>query len=274
MSQTETLLLFVLGFCVALFVVLLFGRGVWSLLGGWAGWREQRRIPAAIRELQAERDSLKAEKAIMIQKLEASLSDMRMRMAEQMAEVARNRNRLLDLGTTMKEREVTIADQKSELDTRTAQIAALETQIAENVKAINIAYAKMAQREDEHQKMQTVLKESQSTLSIRDDIIRTFVDEKTILRERVSASTTPEKSTAFASMNAALAIRHEAMDAPPPRDPFESKDTSGNPLLDFNAVEPTEHDLEKDAENVDRSVSNVLSLAERVRSLQNNVKKG
>lgn len=252
MSQTETLLLFVLGFCAALFVVLLLGRGVWSAVGNWNSWREQRRQPAVIRELQAERDSLKAEKAIMAQKLEASLNDMKMRMAEQMAEVARNRNRLLDIGTTLKERENTIAQQDKLLEERNARIAGLEMQIEENVKAINLAYAKMAQREDEHGKMQTVLKDAQSTLLLRDEKIRNLADEAKALREM----------TIFAAQN------HVAK-GPDEMSPqtFAAATNPGNPFEEPAAT------AEQNDDAVDRSVSNVLSLAERVRGLQTGMKK-
>ena len=270
MSQTETLLLFVLGFCVALFVVLLLGRGVWSIVGNWNSWRDHRRQPAAIRELQAERDGLKAEKAIMAQKLEASLNDMKMRMAEQMAEVSRNRNRLLDIGTTLKERESTISHQKSLLDERAAQIASLETQIEENVKAINLAYAKMAQREDEHLKMQSVLKDAQSTLLLRDEKIRNLNDETRALRDLTNlghATVTAEQTT---TQSTPLFPRQELL-LPP-------ETTRGNPFSDL-AAQDTSFEIQSDAdsthhnEQVDRSVSNVLSLAERVRSLQTGMKK-
>jgi hypothetical protein len=264
MSQTETLLLFVLGFCVALFVVLLLGRGVWSVVGNWNSWREQRRQPAAVRELQAERDSLKAEKAIMAQKLEASLNDMKMRMAEQMAEVSRSRNRLLDMGTTLKERENTISHQAALAEERNAKVAALEIQIEENVKAINLAYAKMAQREDEHGKMQGVLKDAQSTLLMRDEKIRNLADETRALRDIATLSAPTVHRTEF------LAPYLASTADPKPA-------TNGNPFADDNtfAPAPAEKPLteaESD-ERVDRSVSNVLSLAERVRGLQTGMKK-
>jgi chromosome segregation ATPase len=177
MSQTETLLLFVLGFFACLFVVLLFGRGIFSVLGKLSGWRETRKVPAAIRELQAERDGLKAEKAMMAQKLEASITDMKMRMAEQMAEVSRNRNRLLDLSQTLKERESTIEHLQTQFEDKSAQTSSLQSQIEDNVKSINLAYAKMANRDDEHAKMQQVLKDAQATLVSRDEKIRNIMDE-------------------------------------------------------------------------------------------------
>ena len=188
----------------------------------------------------------------MAQKLEASLNDMKMRMAEQMAEVARNRNRLLDIGTTLKERENTIAQQDKLLDERNARIAGLEMQIEENVKAINLAYAKMAQREDEHGKMQTVLKDAQSTLLLRDEKIRNLADETRALREL----------TTFAAQNH---VANSPVEMSPQT--FVAATNPGNPFEEPAAT------AEQDNDAVDRSVSNVLSLAERVRGLQTGMKK-
>ena len=250
MSQTETLLLFVLGFFAALFLVLLLGRGVWSIVGNWNSWREQRRQPLVIRELQAERDSLKAEKAIMAQKLESSLSDMKMRMAEHMAEVARSRNRLLDMGATLKERENTISQQASLLADYKERVAGLETQIEENVKAINLAYAKVAQREEQQGKLEQMLKETQSALLLRDEKIRIHSNETSGLRNLTSIPDHHQivPRTMDAQMLTAMPT------------------TSGNPFEDVPKA------AENDDNEVDRSVSNVLSLAERVRKLQIGVK--
>ncbi len=275
MSQTETLLLFVLGFCVALFVVLLFGRGIWALIGSWSGWREARRVPAAIRELQAERDGLKAEKAMMAQKLEATLNDMKMRMAEQMAEVSRNRNRLLDLGQTLKERESTITHVQSQADDTLAQLSSSQTQIEENVKAITLAYAKMAQREEEHVKMQNLLKEAQATLLLRDEKIRNLMDETRSLRELVSVQTSGVVNGGERILLAPVLVSTSVPNS------FEQRfanSNSGNPLLLEQAAEtnyPDSMDYSGDVEtdSIDRGVSNVLSLAERVRSLQSGMKK-
>jgi hypothetical protein len=289
MSQTETLLLFVLGFCAALFVVLLFGRGVWALVGSWSGWREIRRQPAAILELEAERDSLRAEKAMMAQKLEATISDMKMRMAEQMAEVSRNRNRLLDLGQTLKERESTIGHLGTQMDDKSALVSSLNTQIEENVKSINLAYAKMAQREDENMRMQKVLKEAQATLMMRDEKIRNLMDEAKALREIAANYSSPslraEEDLGNSQDNhkrtlgqiAPLVVATGSIES------FAAQSGLGNPLLQQNFDPSTELFARKpevaDVQNfsepdmLDRSVSNVLSLAERVRSLQTGMKK-
>ncbi len=275
MSQTETLLLFVLGFCVALFVVLLFGRGIWALIGSWSGWRETRKVPAAIRELQAERDGLKAEKAMMAQKLEATLNDMKMRMAEQMAEVSRNRNRLLDMGQTLKERESTISHVQSQADDKSAQLTSSQMQIEENVKAINLAYAKLAQREEEHLKMQNLLKEAQATLLLRDEKIRNLMDETKALREMVAGHTPDVVNVAERSSLAPVLVSTS------PPNSFEQRfanSNSGNPLLVETEFETSLSDSidytgAVESNSIDRGVSNVLSLAERVRSLQSGMKK-
>jgi hypothetical protein len=269
MSQTETLLLFVLGACVTLFVVLLFGRSVWALMGTWTGWRETRLVPAAIRELQAERDGLKAEKAMMAQKLEASFNDMKMRMAEQMAEVSRNRNRMLDMTQTVKEREDTIEHLKSQMMNLDATNKSLQLQIEENVKSINLAYAKVAQREDEYAKMQAVLKESQNTLMMRDERIKNLQDETRALRE-ITVSSVPSVKTIspLSAEPAGLAIGAF--------DKRFANSNVGNPLavFDFDTeadmVEPA---VAKESNVIENSVSNVLSLAERVRNLQTGMKK-
>lgn len=287
MSQTETLLLFVLGFCAALFVVLLFGRGVWALTASWSGWREIRRQPAAILELEAERDSLKAEKAMMAQKLEASINDMKMRMAEQMAEVSRNRNRLLDLGQTLKERESTIDHLGSQMEDKSYTVLSLNTQIEENVKSINLAYVKMAQREDENNRMQALLKEAQATLMMRDEKIRNLMDEAKALREIAANYESPsfrsEVDLAIAQDSRKLLLASSApvMAASGSLQDFASSAGFGNPLLNQTVdeetfgfkAEATDVDGFKDSNRLDRSVSNVLSLAERVRSLQTGMKK-
>jgi hypothetical protein len=268
MSQTETLLLFVLGACVTLFVILLFGRSIFAILGKVSGWKETRLQPTAIRELQAERDGLKAEKAMMAQKMEASINDIKMRMAEQMAEVSRSRNRLLDMGQTMKEREATILHLQEQVTHKAAQITSLQSQIEENVKSINLAYAKMAQREDEHDRMQNVLKEAQSTLVARDEKIRNLADESRALREVTLRATTGgfgadlEASLGNAKGNPLLPSSANVVTA------------DFTPQSDFNegyVERPSTFDTEND--DVDRSMSNVLSLAERVRSLQSGMKK-
>jgi hypothetical protein len=72
MSPTETLMLIGLGFALALVLVLLVGRGIWNMAMRLGARRHAKQIPTAMLELQADRDRLRAEHAMMSRKLEPS----------------------------------------------------------------------------------------------------------------------------------------------------------------------------------------------------------
>ena len=83
MSQTETLMLVVLGFALAALIALFIGRFAWHLALRLGAKRMQRQVPSTVTELQSERDRLRAEYAMLSRKLGLRLSDIKMRMAEQ-----------------------------------------------------------------------------------------------------------------------------------------------------------------------------------------------
>ena len=97
MSQTETILLVVLGFALASLVALFIGRIAWRMASRLGARRMQRQVPGTLKDLQADRDRLRADYALLSQKLGGHLETVKARMAEQMAEVARSRNRILSL---------------------------------------------------------------------------------------------------------------------------------------------------------------------------------
>jgi hypothetical protein len=182
---------------------------------------------------------------------------------------------------TLKERESTIEHLQNQLADRSAQVTSLQSQIEENVKSINLAYAKVAQRDDDHSKIQSALKETQGVLLQRDEKIRNLVDETQALRE-IAVNTVP---AARVSANAPLASESVTQIS----GGFETRFANGNvnnPLLaasgdDFvstlkEEVVPASLEVQaiaKSDEQVERSASNVLSLADRVRNLQSGMKK-
>ena len=93
MSQSETYMLLILGFASAAFLGLIAGRIAWKLAFRLGARQTQRNMPSSMIELQTDRDRLRAEHAMMAKKLELRLGDIKMRMAEQTAEVSRHRNR-------------------------------------------------------------------------------------------------------------------------------------------------------------------------------------
>jgi DNA repair exonuclease SbcCD ATPase subunit len=94
MSQTETILLIVLGFSLASVIALFIGRMLWSMALRLGARRMQRQVPSSLVGLQTERDRLRAEYAMLAQRLGSRLEEAKLALAEQMAEVSRHRNRL------------------------------------------------------------------------------------------------------------------------------------------------------------------------------------
>jgi DNA repair exonuclease SbcCD ATPase subunit len=122
MSQTETLMLVALGFVLALLLALLFGRGIWNVAVALGARRNAKNVPVQMLELQADRDRLRAEHAMMARKLELRLEDIKARMTEQMAEVSRSRNRVQTLIQQLETSEDTLAIRDREIAVLNSQI--------------------------------------------------------------------------------------------------------------------------------------------------------
>jgi chromosome segregation ATPase len=125
MSQTETLMLVALGFALALVLVLLFGRAFWNMAMRLGARRQAKQIPIEMLELQADRDRLRADHAMMSRKLELRLEDIKTRMTEQMAEVSRHRNRVQTMVQDIERRDEV-------LKIRDREVAALNAQLEVN----------------------------------------------------------------------------------------------------------------------------------------------
>jgi predicted nucleic acid-binding Zn-ribbon protein len=128
MSGTETILLIVLGFTLASLVALFMGRMLWTAAVKVGARRMQRQVPSSLVGLQTERDRLRAEYAMLAQRLGSRLEESKLRLAESMAEVSRHRNRiqqmessegtrmaeLRQLRTRVKDAELALADARSQ----------------------------------------------------------------------------------------------------------------------------------------------------------------
>jgi chromosome segregation ATPase len=125
MSQIETLLLFVLGFSLATLIALFAGRMVWTAALKVGARRMQKQVPSSLVGLQTERDRLRAEYAMLSQRLSSKLDAVKLRMAEQMAEVTRHRNRVESLTQT--------------LSARDSEIESLKARLAETAKELTVA---------------------------------------------------------------------------------------------------------------------------------------
>lgn len=137
MSQTETLLLVVMGFSLAALIFLFLSRFIWSIASRFGARKFHRQAPATMAGLQTERDRLRAEFARLSQKLGGRLETARMQMAEQMAEATRNRNRIEMLVAEINIKDVEAAQ-------RTQEIANLKQKIAGLEEGLSVAVAEMA----------------------------------------------------------------------------------------------------------------------------------
>jgi chromosome segregation ATPase len=136
MSQTETLLLVVLGFALATLIALFIGRLMWTAALKLGARRMQKQVPSSLVGLQTERDRLRAEYAMLSQRLGSRLEAAKIRMAEQMAEVSRHRNRLEKMEMTWNEREAaiqTLNEQVADLTSQLSRARAVEAEMQQTL---------------------------------------------------------------------------------------------------------------------------------------------
>lgn len=146
MSQTETILLILLGFSLASLVALFASRMLWSMAIRLGARRMQRQMPSSLVGLQTERDRLRAEFAMMQQRLGARLEEAELRLAEQMAEVSRHRNRMHHVETHEAGRDAALRD-------LTAQVRRLEAALAEAGARESALRRELAAREESLRKL-------------------------------------------------------------------------------------------------------------------------
>lgn len=149
MSGTETILLIVLGFALATLIALFMGRMVWSAAVKVGVRRIQRQVPSSLVGLQTERDRLRAEYAMLAQRLGSRLEEAKLRLAEATAEVSRHRNRLhqAEAGETARLAEVRQLQEKvRELETALSDSKASEGELRHALSAKEEALRKLRKK--------------------------------------------------------------------------------------------------------------------------------
>jgi DNA repair exonuclease SbcCD ATPase subunit len=128
-----------LGFAVAAFIALFMARFMWDFALRLGANRSRSNVPANLVELQADRDRLRAEYAMLSRKLELRIDDLKTRNAEQTAEVSRNRNRIETLLEELGKHEKESQGQGGEIKTLREQNAFLEKELAQRTAALQSA---------------------------------------------------------------------------------------------------------------------------------------
>ena len=149
MSQIETIMLVALGFAVAALFALFLGRIAWVFALGLGKKRMQRATPSTIAELQSDRDRLRAEYAMLWRKLELRMTDLKTKLAEQMAEVSRNRNRIDHLISELRNRDRLLNERDTELQSLRIQLAPLESELTARTASVQQLKEQLRGRDEE-----------------------------------------------------------------------------------------------------------------------------
>jgi chromosome segregation ATPase len=167
MSQVETIMLVALGFAVAALIALFLGRFAWVFALRLGKKRMQRAAPSTIAELQADRDRLRAEYAMLSRKLELRMNDLKIKLAEQMAEVSRNRNRIDHLITEVRSRDTQLTQRDAELQSLRMQLTPLETELSGRTATVQNLKEQLRGRDEEIHKLSQMLEKLRAEISER-----------------------------------------------------------------------------------------------------------
>src|SRR5262245_5944620 len=168
MSQIETLMLLGLGFALAALISLFVARGLWHYALRLGGLRTQRAAPSAMAELQADRDRLRAEYAMLSRKLELRLQDLKTRLAEQMAEVARSRNRIDTLISEVEKRDAFVAAREEEIAALKLQLSPFESELASRTQSIQQLTEQVRDRDEDIDAMRLTIENLTREIADRD----------------------------------------------------------------------------------------------------------
>lgn len=287
MSQTETLLLVVLGFSLAALIFLFVGRFLWSLALRLGSRRMQRQVPSTVAELHGERDRLRADYAKISQKLGSRLEGVKMQMAEQMAEVTRNRNRVDSLVMELNARDQTIAARDQTIVELNARIATLEAEAAENLTSFAALRDEASRRDVEIAELQTGLRAITSELaaSLPPEIPHPLPPPAPISDKPAAEARLKRRIEKLTSMSQEIAESRisDQLDDPVLQDKLaqatrETEDIEKE-LARLDAAWSSKRDAH-DQPNPDsppgepsqpRAIANVISLANRIRTLQKGI---
>jgi chromosome segregation ATPase len=297
MSQIETLMLVGLGFAAALLFALVVGRFAWATAQRFAKKRKNQQVPSTVLELQTDRDRLRAEHAMISRKLELRLDDLKSRLVEQMAEVSRNRNRIHKMAGDLERQTALVAERDAEVAALAAQKSALEDDLLARTGNLQAAREKLAALETEAAALRqsaadrdVQLAELRADLAgvpaIAPELAGLPAEER--LRRRIAnlsalsgeiaeqRSRIREERGAFGNVQAlpvnaaSLAAKLEAAerDADDLSDELRKLDQTWTAQLQKSAPPPPPPDVEEPATERQRGLANVISLAQRIRALK------
>jgi len=197
MSQIETIMLVALGFVLATLVALFIGRGMWAYAVRASKRRGERDRPSDLARVLADRDQLRAEYAMLSRKLELRLSDLKTRLAEQTAEISRNRNRIERLLQEIDGRDAAITSAKAELEETRAQLEPLETELAHRTQSLQRLKEQLRDRDEAITGLHAELADAHATIAAHDRQIEALRAAPADLRIPPAGDDVEEAATAY-----------------------------------------------------------------------------
>ena len=168
MSRAETFMLVALGFALGTLLALLFGRLVWHAAVRVGSRRMQRQMPSTLVEMQAERDRLRAECAMLSRKLEIRSDDLKSQLVEQSAELTRERNRNDTMLHEIKEREAGMIEREQRIGASHEQANHLEDELAARTNALHELQARLEESHESFARLKQEISQLTQVLAERD----------------------------------------------------------------------------------------------------------
>ena len=283
MATTESLMVLALGFVLALICVLLFARMIWNLGQRLSRRRAEKSRPALIRDLEADRDQLRASHAMMQQKLDSKLAEAKARTVEQQAEVSRHRNRVQTLIADVNTREDELDRRAEEISTLTAESDAKSAELELHAETIALLKSELEVRDTDVQMLKSELTKTAELLDeSKDQLVRLDGERSAVLarqlasEQRTQSDYAPELIPEFRPQQSFLqgvkpAKRFDFSnpeDTPAMPAPVQQRSNSLSDLLSNARKNMMESQANSKLKEKPRGnpIANVVSIAQRLRS--------
>jgi chromosome segregation ATPase len=275
MSRAETFMLVALGFATGLLLALLFGRIAWHAAVRVGSRRMQRQMPSSLAELQAERDRLRAESAMLSRKMELRTAELKSQLVEQSAELTRERNRADILVDELKRRDSTIAERDQDAGVSLEQASHLEAELSARTSNLQGAQSQLRENHDLITRLKNELSVLTQALADRDGRIADLRKELSERPLRLESPVRHDQASAADRLQRRIdeltALSREISEH---RSSFNRERTELAALaaaaadLPIDVVEAGEDNLERstsldDVTNQERSIDRMLAKAER-----------
>lgn len=275
MVTLETILWFGLGFAVASLIALFLGRLAWRSGVRLGARRMARKVPGTVSELQTERDSMRADNAMMARKLEVRMGEMKAKLAEQAAEVSRHRNRIETLVTDLARREKLDDVGRAEVGRLREQISSFQGDVTQRSETAHLAAERLRAKDEE------ISRQADEIAALKSRIWKLQTKSEPIEERLVEASAESEKlaaeiralDQAWPEKLSELGFANRDNPEEPEKSAELAEQVNGNGALTATTEPPPEEPASPPPPPPPQSrfAGNVVSLAQRIKALQRTI---